>query len=358
MTTPTEDITVIPYKQSVAKRIDYLDVAKGLTILLVIVSHTFTVWNIKVNWIFTFHMPLFFILSGYFFKSGSKTNCIKLFKALILPYLSLNLLKLGINICANADGLNIRDRLLGIFYGNSVKSAVKLCLIKAPTISITWFLLALFWCRIIYSELDSLSKKYGFSVLLITAISAYAMTELKEYVCLPFSLMSGITAMIFYHMGRVIKEKNIFDLKLKDISPLLIILSLVVWECCCVYGKLRINGSVIKLLTDIPTAAIGTFYIVKLSKVILKMPLAGSFFKWCGKHSIVIFGVHSFDDIIMYEIFKVLPNFNKINSWEEYFLYLLIRIGSIVVTAFIYVAMKNTVNYMIQSRKTKHNLQM
>ena len=46
------------------KRIDWLDIAKGIAILCIIIGHSFGKNRIGV-FIFSFHMPLFFILSGY-----------------------------------------------------------------------------------------------------------------------------------------------------------------------------------------------------------------------------------------------------------------------------------------------------
>ena len=335
------------------KRLDYLDVAKGIAILLVIVGHTFTVWKVKVNWIFSFHMPLFFILSGYFFKKGSKTEYAKLFKSLIIPYLFLNLFKLALMYIANSEQVNVCKQLLGILYGNAFSGYRKVCLIDVPIIGMTWFLLALFWCRVIYSELNKLAEKFGFSMFWTVLILAFASMQLNKFICLPFSIMPGITSMIFYHIGRVIREKSIFDLKLSKIPPILIVLSLVLWECCCVYGYVRLNENRIKLIMDMICAVIGTYYVVIFSKQILKIPVISTFLKWCGRYSLVIFGFHSLDGIIMYEVCKLLPAFNKINSWSEYFAYLAVRIGIILILAFGYVLIKNKIKYFIQMKKTK-----
>ncbi len=48
-------------------RIYWIDCAKGITILLVIIGHS--IYNPMVRGpIFSFHMPLFFILSGMTYK--------------------------------------------------------------------------------------------------------------------------------------------------------------------------------------------------------------------------------------------------------------------------------------------------
>jgi len=53
-----------------AKRIAYLDVAKGIGILLVVLGHKYIKGSLPGlgKFIFSFHLPFFFLLSGMFFK--------------------------------------------------------------------------------------------------------------------------------------------------------------------------------------------------------------------------------------------------------------------------------------------------
>ena len=50
---------------AVRQRIDWIDTAKGLCMILVIVGHTLPYGNLMRNFIFSFHMPAFFFLTGY-----------------------------------------------------------------------------------------------------------------------------------------------------------------------------------------------------------------------------------------------------------------------------------------------------
>lgn len=61
-------------------RIPFIDTAKGLCIMLVVLYHINTYYNIpEIDIVASFHMPLFFLLSGCFYKSyGSfRLFCIK-----------------------------------------------------------------------------------------------------------------------------------------------------------------------------------------------------------------------------------------------------------------------------------------
>ena len=54
----------------VSKRIEWIDVAKGICIVLMVVGHTRLPLIIS-NWIWSFHMPFFFFISqvAYFISS-------------------------------------------------------------------------------------------------------------------------------------------------------------------------------------------------------------------------------------------------------------------------------------------------
>lgn len=74
-----------------SKRIEYLDIAKGIGILLVVLGHNdFEVISLFVQrLIYSFHMPLFFFLSGYFLNTAIPffEFVKKRFNSLLKPYL-------------------------------------------------------------------------------------------------------------------------------------------------------------------------------------------------------------------------------------------------------------------------------
>lgn len=67
-------------------RLDWIDLSKGLGIILVVYGHVargvnsagldFDLFNQIDDVIYAFHMPLFFILSGYFFVKSSKKGLV------------------------------------------------------------------------------------------------------------------------------------------------------------------------------------------------------------------------------------------------------------------------------------------
>ena len=70
------------------KRNDIVDIAKGIGIFLMVIGHTGIPLPLRI-WIYSFHMPLFFFISGFFYKrdkygigSFVKARC----KTLVIPY--------------------------------------------------------------------------------------------------------------------------------------------------------------------------------------------------------------------------------------------------------------------------------
>lgn len=76
-------------KKSV-KRIEWIDLAKGMAIFLMVCGHT-SIPSSLSNWIWSFHMPLFFIVSGMLFSPYNYPSFADFLKkrcrTLLLPWL-------------------------------------------------------------------------------------------------------------------------------------------------------------------------------------------------------------------------------------------------------------------------------
>jgi len=74
-----------------------LDIAKGIGIILVVIGHLHEAPLLLVKFIYSFHMPLFFILSGYIYNI-TKYSSLSLYEYirskwgnLIIPYFAMAL---------------------------------------------------------------------------------------------------------------------------------------------------------------------------------------------------------------------------------------------------------------------------
>jgi len=82
------------------ERLDYLDAVKGIGIILVVIGHSTYAGENLLTWIASFHMPLFFIISGMLLQfTGEEENSVstilkKKAKSIMLPYLSFSVIYL------------------------------------------------------------------------------------------------------------------------------------------------------------------------------------------------------------------------------------------------------------------------
>ena len=86
------------------ERIKFLDSAKGLAICLMVFAHAIA-WNLAdyqsvISFIYSFHMPLFFLISGYLTSEPIKEQYFnKIFrrsKQLLIPYIASGFIMLFI----------------------------------------------------------------------------------------------------------------------------------------------------------------------------------------------------------------------------------------------------------------------
>ena len=119
-------------------RIKWMDLAKSFTIFLVIWGHSIQYFRsqnyeleLSYRIIYSFHMPLFMIMCGYFFPTRTHKSIPSLllqrFKALILPCLSWSLIFALVRLCFNKFGSDI----IGCF---------------TDSFSLFWFLKSAFVC--------------------------------------------------------------------------------------------------------------------------------------------------------------------------------------------------------------------
>lgn len=76
------------------QRENWIDWAKALGILLVVMGHSSYASSDVTRFIFVIHMPLFFFISGYLFKTTRSWREISTsnIKTLLVPYIGFNII--------------------------------------------------------------------------------------------------------------------------------------------------------------------------------------------------------------------------------------------------------------------------
>ncbi len=124
--------------ENLQKRIDWIDALKGFGIFCVTFGHC-NPWSPLEKYIYSFHMFLFFFISGFLFtiKEDRKKMLINCFKKLLLPFIAWN------TVSSLNDSLPKKD--FGLFIREFFVLGGKLT--SNPPI---WFLLVLFITELIF----------------------------------------------------------------------------------------------------------------------------------------------------------------------------------------------------------------
>jgi len=179
------------------ERIETFDISRGIAIILVILGHMMHVSLIPSQWIFTFHMPFFFILSGMLYIP-SKYNSLSLFvikktKTLFIPTLLLTLVLISITELLH-QGYNIPHRFL-----------------SGDRLPIIWFLYALFFTELIYYFVQKISTMYRCLLLIASLLIGYTLS--RDNITLPYNSENIFTSIFFYGISN-----TLFSIKNKRTS--------------------------------------------------------------------------------------------------------------------------------------------
>ncbi|MFZ5910140.1 MAG: acyltransferase family protein [Chloroflexota bacterium] len=201
------------------ERIGYIDIAKGIGILLVAMAHTglSLVAPYLHKLIYSFHMPLFFFLSGYFFDPDTPFLALlrKRFNAVLKPYLfTIFLIYLTSVSFTNMGFVTALGRIVKAMYGTGrYIDWVQLWFL--PSLFVTSLFAFLFY-RLILARIGNRIVRWlvllglqAAAVYSLKAFYPFSLTLLgKEYELfgLPFSLDLALLSGFFYILGNEVRQ--------------------------------------------------------------------------------------------------------------------------------------------------------
>ena len=179
----------------------YFDNAKLVLIFLVVFGHMIQPFidgssgiNTLYIWIYTFHMPAFIFLAGFYAKgSGNKTYIVKLAKNLLVPYLIFQLLYTVFYFFIGKDGWQA-----GVFH---------------PHWSL-WFLCSLFGWHILLSLFKKAPAVISVSLAVLIGLLVGYFGEIGH----TFSLSRTFVFFPFFLLGFWLTEKHVMWLKRKSVK--------------------------------------------------------------------------------------------------------------------------------------------
>lgn len=176
-----------------------IDNVRGLGIILMVLGHSSIPFPLY-NAIFTFHMPLFFILSGYLYKERLLTDVIKInYQKVMKPYLWCLLL------CTPVCFYLYRyDWLLTCIF---TKNVPPICGYNwNGSIGPLWFLFAYFNTIIALTLIKRVRSKYLAGIILVYLFELSLFYSQKYHSILPFQIFQTTGCLLFAYIGYVGKD--------------------------------------------------------------------------------------------------------------------------------------------------------
>lgn len=194
----------------------WLDVVKGFGIICVVAGHyTFP----QARYLYWFHMPLFFAMSGYLFKPLKDKSVLskwmaKRFYRLLVPYLAFVLFIFAAEYLRQpiTDYHKLPSILAGLAVGGRFFPAEFIGIFGA-----FWFVTCLYFCQVGFAVLtmSGRSKAVVLSVLGLSYLLAHveAVTNMRHPVFVPWNADVALIAVCYYSIGffgrTVIRENRI-----------------------------------------------------------------------------------------------------------------------------------------------------
>jgi len=341
-------------KQNDKNRILFVDATKGIAMLLVIFAHTLTGEGTSALFrgiVYSFHMPLFFILSGYTMKHSTDFNGfikkkLVLAKKLLLPGVLLFFAWVIIEVIRGygsfSDTSYLKGKLITLLFASANSRECYGMFING--IGMIWFFFVLYGGRNLYDFLAMIvlsfkSHKKGLPIngkvsdvedryiainyiilgVLSTIITIAGMVIGQNY-WLPFSFDISMGMVLFFFLGDLMKKiTNKFASRNKDRNILkkviLFVLSVFVWAVLLyitypsladwTYLEVGLRRYSVFPLSYICAFA-GTYALCQLCNLIEQFsvketPVGQRFLKpfvFIGKNSMTLLCVHIMDQLL------------------------------------------------------------
>ena len=282
-----------------------IDIVKGIGIICIVAGHVFPITMLN-QCLFSFHVPLFFLISGLTYRHYDNKQVFysNKFRRLIYPYLFFSLISIlllwGMDkiIPMNTD-TRILPNIAGMLYGNSNS---KYMTWNSPL----WFLPCMFVSLAIMDLLESVlrhtKRENSVSVRIVLVVALWVIgilvnTQFSIY--LPLHIESALFLTGFSELGYILSRYILLDQdehSRKSIHGSLVL-------CGCLGAIIGIVASRFNGWTDVRTHLFGLFPVLLIVTSVafsLTTAIASILIRKCrwleylGVHSIAILAMHKF----------------------------------------------------------------
>lgn len=351
------------------RRMSYLDMAKGIGAILMVAGHVISYMQTNdykaylgpiYHWIASFHMPLFFIISGILLwitgeeKRDMKQILLRKGKTLLLPYIVFSTIYILIYMNTSFAHPEVVPR------SEIVKYVVYTLTFRG--IAVMWFLTALFLGEIFFlfcrKHLDDIKLVVLFSVTCLCALFTSPLFQWegweKNYGLMAMGallqtvnkgILAGFFLMIGYFSARLLQKE---DRKAVGGFLLGILLMLTGGGLCFQNGQVDMNYMVFDHIgLYLICSCIGSFGVI----LICKNMYQSKFLQLCGSNSLVIMATHIEFGVLMQSILFAYWVVQYVKRAKEYVFFFLVAVMIIVLETVIVYIFNHYLYFLIGKRK-------
>ena len=294
-----------------AQRIGWIDQARGLGIAVVVIGHVTS--NLRVHdWIFLFHMPFFFALSGMLARPVAiRTGVIARARALLIPYVAylplVAILDLGLGYGLGTPSL-LRNESLRHYAFSIVFGGEKL----VGPFGTFWFVTCLYGASIVFNiAIHHLSSAYTRNIFFaLCLVGSYCLPRIAS----PFGVLAVPLALSFFYAGWLCRDRM-------PPGPSWTALALVLFVAAgSVSGPFDMKYLRFGLLPANAIAALaGSVALIGIARLTGRVPGVGTVLGVLGRASLVVMFLHQ---VIHFHLMALLP------EWVVFLFSLVLPVGA------------------------------
>lgn len=286
-----------------SKRIEWIDMCRGLIMILVVIGHSIPVSTPLRFIIFTFHMPALFVISGIVFKPIEIGKSIgKYAKRLLVPLYAGGILLLiyrMFHVWSVSGGKEdylywLKRTIKAVLFASGVSSPKGFE--EMPAFGMLWFLAAMFWAMILFNLVIRLTEKKNLRVSMYVCVAVAAIGYwITTRTWLPMNFDISMMAVVYLFMGYAIKKRDLLGNKKEAFGLLWISIALWVMNYA-LQGKIEMAQRNYKLFVlSFLASMAGSYILIFLCARLYQNNVVTRFLSFIGSHSLEFLVFHFID---------------------------------------------------------------
>ncbi len=277
-------------------RMRYLDVAKGIAMICIILGHQ-GIWEVN-RLVFTFHVPIFFLITGYFTsaKLPIKEFVLRKARTLLVPY------------ACTCAAIIVFAVALALYRGQEVGPIVQHWVFAScygagdtyhqpfyiPGIGAIWFLLATFWGSCLLRV--ALQMKKGSRLVFVAVIFAIGYWTARNLFWFPLSIQAGCASVLYMYLGYLARQiQPQYERLSSEVKAVVVLFAALIW------GEFWMNFQSFWLvhvdigrgIGDIVGSICGSYLLLLVSKYIVnKWSALATGLSYLGRYSLFMLSIH------------------------------------------------------------------